>query len=110
MINLLDRPQRVRFSAPVRSRPLVASRGAGDRGLLPEELRRHVPDVLEDRDAAGLEQSAIYGYLGQTGSLPTWNFAKYVVDKDGKVVKFFNSKVTPDAPELRETIDAALAK
>jgi glutathione peroxidase len=59
---------------------------------------------------AGPDQSPIYSYLGQTGSLPTWNFAKYVVDKDGKVVKFFNSKITPDAPELRETIDAALAK
>jgi glutathione peroxidase len=59
---------------------------------------------------AGPEQSPIYTHLGKTGSLPTWNFAKYVVDKDGNVVKFFNSKVTPDAPELRETIDAALAK
>ena len=59
---------------------------------------------------AGPDQSPIYSHLGKTGSLPTWNFAKYVVDKDGNVVKFFNSKVTPDAPELRETIDAALAK
>ena len=59
---------------------------------------------------AGPDQSPIYAHLGKTGSLPTWNFAKYVVDKDGNVVKFFNSKVTPDAAELRETIDAALAK
>ncbi len=59
---------------------------------------------------AGPDQSPIYSHLGKTGSLPTWNLAKYVVDKDGNVVKFFNSKVTPDAPELRETIDAALAK
>lgn len=59
---------------------------------------------------AGPEQSAIYAHLGQTGSLPTWNFAKYVVDKQGKVVRFFASKVTPDDPELRATIDAALAK
>jgi glutathione peroxidase len=58
---------------------------------------------------AGPEQSPIYGYLGKTGSLPSWNFAKYVVDKHGKVVQFFNSKVTPDAPELRAAIDKALA-
>ena len=59
---------------------------------------------------AGPEQSAIYGLLGKTGSLPTWNFAKYLVAKDGTVVQFFGSKVAPDAPELRQAIDAALAK
>ncbi len=58
---------------------------------------------------AGPEQSPIYGYLGKTGSLPSWNFAKYLVDKNGKVVQFFNSKVTPDSPELRSAIDKALA-
>jgi glutathione peroxidase len=59
---------------------------------------------------AGPGQSAIYGLLGKTGSLPSWNFAKYLVGKDGKVAQFFNSKVAPDAPELRQAIEAALAK
>ena len=59
---------------------------------------------------AGTEQSPIYSYLGKSGSLPTWNFAKYLLDKDGKIVKFFNSKVTPEDPELRAAIDAALAR
>jgi glutathione peroxidase len=59
---------------------------------------------------AGPEQSPLYGYLGQSGSLPSWNFGKYLLGKDGKVVKYFPSKVTPDSPELREAIDAALAK
>jgi glutathione peroxidase len=59
---------------------------------------------------AGPEQSPIYAYLGQNGSLPSWNFAKYLVGKDGKVIQFFNSKVTPEAKELRDAIDAALAK
>jgi glutathione peroxidase len=59
---------------------------------------------------AGADQSPIYTYLGKSGSLPTWNFAKYLLDKDGKIVKFFNSKVTPEDPELRAAIDAALAK
>ena len=59
---------------------------------------------------AGPEQSPIYGVLGKTGSLPTWNFAKYLVAKDGTVLQFFNSKVAPDAPELRQAIDTALAK
>ena len=58
---------------------------------------------------AGPTQSPIYTYLGQTGNLPAWNFSKYVIGKDGKVVAFFPSKVKPDAPELLDAINKALA-
>jgi glutathione peroxidase len=57
----------------------------------------------------GAEQSPIYSFLGKSGNLPAWNFAKYVVDKNGKVVAFFPSEVTPEAPELRAAIARALA-
>jgi len=59
---------------------------------------------------SGSDQSPIYSYLGQTGSLPKWNFAKYLVGKDGKVIQFFDSKVTPEDKELRGAIDAALVR
>ena len=58
----------------------------------------------------GADQSPIYSYLGKSGNLPAWNFSKYVIGKDGKVVAFFPSKVTPDAPELRAALDKALAQ
>ena len=58
---------------------------------------------------AGAGQSPIYGFLGTSGNLPAWNFSKYVIGKDGKIVAFFPSKVTPDAPELRAAIDKALS-
>jgi glutathione peroxidase len=58
---------------------------------------------------AGPTQSPIYSFLGSTGNLPAWNFSKYVVDKEGKVVAFFPSKITPESPELRAAIDKALA-
>ena len=58
---------------------------------------------------AGASQSPIYAFLGTSGNLPAWNFSKYVIGKDGKVVAFFPSKVTPDAPELRAAIEKALA-
>jgi len=57
---------------------------------------------------AGPDQSPIYGLLGKGGQLPSWNFGKYVIGKDGKVVSFFPSKVAPDAKELREAIEGAL--
>ena len=59
---------------------------------------------------AGGDQSPVYSFLGQIGSLPSWNFGKYVVGKDGRVAAFFSSKVEPNAKELREAIEAALAK
>ena len=58
---------------------------------------------------AGAAQSPIYGFLGTSGNLPAWNFSKYVIGRDGKIVAFFPSKVTPDAPELRAALDKALA-
>jgi glutathione peroxidase len=58
---------------------------------------------------AGATQSPVYSVLGASGHLPAWNFSKYVIGKDGKVVAFFPSKVTPDAPELRAAIEKALA-
>ena len=59
---------------------------------------------------AGPEQSPVYAFLGQEGHLPAWNFSKYLVGKDGKVIAFFPSKVTPESKELRDQIEAALAR
>ena len=57
---------------------------------------------------AGPDQSPIYAWLGQSGNLPKWNFSKYLIGKDGKIVAFFPSNVTPESPELRQAIEAAL--
>jgi glutathione peroxidase len=57
---------------------------------------------------AGAGQSPIYSFLGASGNLPAWNFSKYVVSKDGKVVAFFPSAVTPESAELRNAISKAL--
>jgi glutathione peroxidase len=59
---------------------------------------------------AGAEQSPVYAFLGAGGTLPQWNFGKYLVGKDGKVVAYFPSKVAPGSKELRDAIDAALAR
>ncbi len=59
---------------------------------------------------AGPDQSPIYTFLGQGGQLPAWNFSKYLVGKDGKVIGFYPSKVAPESKELRQAIEAALAK
>ena len=58
---------------------------------------------------AGSDQSPIYRFLGASGHLPAWNFSKYLVGKDGRVVAFYPSDVTPESPELRGAIAKALA-
>ena len=57
---------------------------------------------------SGDGQSPVYALLGRSGQLPSWNFGKYLVGKDGKVIRFFAHKVTPESTELREAIAAAL--
>ncbi len=59
---------------------------------------------------AGDNQSQIYKFLGSYGELPKWNFSKYVVNKQGKIVAFFPSKVKPEDPEVKEAISKALAQ
>ena len=58
---------------------------------------------------AGPDQSPIYAWLGQdAATCRSGTSASTVIGKDGKVVAFFPSKVTPDAPELRQAIESAL--
>jgi glutathione peroxidase len=58
----------------------------------------------------GKNQSPIYRHLGATGHLPAWNFAKYLVNRQGKVVGFYPSDVTPESPVLRAAISKALTE
>lgn len=38
-----------------------------------------------------------------------WNFSKFLIGRDGKIVGRFDSKVKPDSEELTKAIEAALA-
>jgi glutathione peroxidase len=58
----------------------------------------------------GGDAAELYKRLGEAAGAPKWNFHKYLVGKDGKVIQAFPSSVAPDSPELRKAIDAALAQ
>jgi glutathione peroxidase len=47
--------------------------------------------------------------LAATGEAPKWNFHKYLIGRDGKVIANWGSRTTPDAPELVQAIERALA-
>ena len=40
----------------------------------------------------------------------TWNFEKFLFDRDGKVVARFSPKTQPDSPEVVKAIETELAK
>ncbi len=46
----------------------------------------------------------------QAGQAPRWNFYKYVVDRQGRVVAHFSSNVNPDDPRLIAAVEKALAR
>ena len=45
-----------------------------------------------------------------TGEAPGWNFHKYLIDREGKVVASFGSRTTPDDPKLVAEIEKQLAR
>lgn len=52
-------------------------------------------------DVIGKNQHPLFQWLyHRTGNFPTWNFCKYLISKDGRVVKFFPTKVTPLHPTV----------
>ena len=62
----------------------------------------------------GLERHPLYVALaGETSPFPgniKWNFTKFVIGRDGKIRQRFDSRVKPDAAEMTQAIEAALAE
>lgn len=60
--------------------------------------------------------SPLYQFLTSKESNPEfageikWNFEKFLIGRDGKIVKRFDPRVKPDAPEVIQAIEAELAK
>lgn len=58
----------------------------------------------------GPEATPLYRSLATaTGVSPGWNFHKYLISRDGRVVAQFPSKVTPDDPKLVAAIERELS-
>ena len=63
----------------------------------------------------GAGRAPLFAWLTQEKAAPdgpgdvAWNFAKFLVGKDGQLIARFNPRVAPDAPELVAAIEKALA-
>jgi glutathione peroxidase len=64
---------------------------------------------------AGKDKAPLYRFLTdktanpKTGGEIPWNFTKYLVDRNGKVLARFDAPVEPGSKELTNAIEAALA-
>ncbi|MEC7822552.1 MAG: glutathione peroxidase [Candidatus Neomarinimicrobiota bacterium] len=62
--------------------------------------------MFEKITTKGRKQSPVYHWLsnkelnGWNDQKPSWNFCKYIIDEDGKLVAFFDSKVKPLSKEI----------
>lgn len=50
----------------------------------------------------------LFALLTQNGGDVGWNFEKFLIGKDGKLLKRFGSDVEPNSPELLQAIEEAL--
>jgi len=74
----------------------------------------HVTFPMFDKiEVNGENQHPLYVLLtGKDSPFPgkiSWNFNKFLIGRDGKILHRFDSKVTPESPELIAAVEAALA-
>jgi len=64
-------------------------------------------------DVNGPKQHALYASLtGKSSPFPGpigWNFGKFIVGRDGKILKRFEADAEPESTEVKGAIEAALA-
>jgi glutathione peroxidase len=70
--------------------------------------------MFEKIAVVGSSADPLYQFLAAQpapiGGAPKWNFTKFLVDRTGKVVGRYESRVRPDDAELLKKIDELLAQ
>ena len=62
--------------------------------------------MFEKISVSGSDQHSLYSWLeAKTGKHPSWNFCKYLIGKDGEVISYFPSKVSPLDKAIVEKIE-----
>jgi glutathione peroxidase len=64
--------------------------------------------MVATSDVRGDKANSVFRELNRQAGEPKWNFNKYLVTPDGKVIKHFDSTVAPDSAELTAAIEAVL--
>lgn len=73
-------------------------------------------DLFEKVDVNGENACDLYKYLTKLETKPkgagkvSWNFEKFLVNREGEVIARFQPRTRPDAPEVIKMIEAELEK
>lgn len=65
-------------------------------------------DMFAPTRVTGEQANPLFKALAAQSREPAWNFNKYLVDKSGKAVKYFDSNVTPESDEMKQAVEALL--
>ncbi|ALN58054.1 glutathione peroxidase/vitamin B12 transport periplasmic protein btuE [Lysobacter enzymogenes] len=67
--------------------------------------------MFEKVHVVGEQATPLYKDLAKAagGEAPKWNFHKYLIGRDGKLIASYGSKTTPDDPAVVAAIERALA-
>lgn len=65
--------------------------------------------MTEPQPVRGADAIPLFKHLAEQSGAPKWNFYKYVVDRQGKVVGSFSSRIKPDDPDFIKAVEAAIA-
>ncbi|ASV39984.1 glutathione peroxidase [Pseudomonas sp. NS1(2017)] len=66
--------------------------------------------MTEPQKVKGPDAVHLFKVLAQqTDAPPKWNFYKYVVDRQGKVIANFSSLTKPDSPDMIKAVKEAIA-
>ena len=57
----------------------------------------------------GSDANPVFREINRQSQPPRWNFTKYLVDKEGEVVRVFPSRVSPDDPALVGALESLLS-
>lgn len=93
---------------------------AGQEPGTPQQIKAFCADtynvnfpLFEKLHVKGPQQHPLYEVLtGKDSPFPgdvKWNFGKFLIGKDGKILKRFEPKVEPDSADVLQAIEAALA-
>ena len=81
------------------------------------QLNYHVSFPMFSKiSVKGADQHALYSFLTHPDTNPgmdgdiTWNFEKFLADRDGNIIARFSPKTLPDDPEVKAKIEKALAE
>ena len=57
----------------------------------------------------GKKANSFYKQISkESGSQPSWNFTKYLISKEGRIVDTFSSNVEPNSPQVIKGLESLL--